>query len=766
MSVRTITSPGVEVFEYDNSQYATTPVGTSVLLMGFAANGPSDEILQITSMEEFEQVYGKPTNPAERYFYHSASQLYSSNANVYAARLPYGESNGEGFGDKYGALVYPVQGYTLNDGVELSSIEFDGKNWLSGGNLIELSSIGKQVENSTLSDAEFIVFSKPKHVDLTKKEYQDISENGISNNPELSGYGMAILNSSQTTINNQFEGYYIGIADNYNMEPYSPYDATTSAQSVNNNSYLSSLSTLDDTNFVQLPEARINFSLSSSANSNVNSTSEVLENIPPYSLWGNEYIDCVTLGLFKLRRSVYSPDTIKLDYSVQEAYYGSFDYYRKEQTSDGGPEISMYVGKKINDNSNDLKIVINKGISNEGNETFLNIDGLPTKKIRFSNDAKALFALGSYTSTTVTDKKIGSLPDKIQRIFNKIEDPELFDLDLTIEAGLGTIWVYSKENGGIFDDTLDLTNVITNNGAGGGFYNTGLTELSGTAAAIKENYATIGNLFITFAQKTRKDHLAILDPLRFTCVKGKDLKILQAVDESGKSYNFSQHYYWPLRYQFMFANTSYAAVYNNWGKVYDSSFNGNIWIPMSGTLASIITYSSTVSYPWFAPAGFTRGVVTTVSDIAVYANQKQRDQLYKIAINPIAYFPNDGICVYGQKTLQSKASAFDRINVRRLFLYLEKAVMNTMKYYVFEPNDYVTRTQVFNTLNPIFKQVQEQRGMYQYRIICNSNNNTDEVIDKNELVVDIYIAPTKSAEFILTNFYAERTGSAIFTENM
>jgi phage tail sheath protein FI len=162
--------------------------------------------------------------------------------------------------------------------------------------------------------------------------------------------------------------------------------------------------------------------------------------------------------------------------------------------------------------------------------------------------------------------------------------------------------------------------------------------------------------------------------------------------------------------------------------------------------------------PWFAPAGFTRGKFPTpVLDIAVSPSQRNRDLLYKQGINPITKFPNDGITVFGQKTKLSTPSAFDRINVRRLFLYLEKVTRTTLKYFVFEPNTLFTRTNVVNVLNPIFENVKNNQGMYDYLIVCDARNNTPTVIDNNQLVVDIYIKPTRSAEFILVNFYATRT---------
>jgi len=161
--------------------------------------------------------------------------------------------------------------------------------------------------------------------------------------------------------------------------------------------------------------------------------------------------------------------------------------------------------------------------------------------------------------------------------------------------------------------------------------------------------------------------------------------------------------------------------------------------------------------PWIAPAGFTRGIVTGITDIAIYPNQKQRDQLYKINLNPVAFFPTEGYVIYGQKTMSKVPSAFDRINVRRLFLTLEKQTNNVAKFYVFEPNTLFTRTQILNVLTPIFDNAKNTSGLYDYLLICDERNNTPAVIDDNSLVVDIYIKPVRTAEFILVNFYATRT---------
>ena len=147
-----------------------------------------------------------------------------------------------------------------------------------------------------------------------------------------------------------------------------------------------------------------------------------------------------------------------------------------------------------------------------------------------------------------------------------------------------------------------------------------------------------------------------------------------------------------------------------------------------------------------------------VTDLAINPTQKQRYLLYKININPIAFFPNDGFVIYGQKTLYRKPSAFDRLNVRRLFLTLEKEAQSLLKYFVFEPNTFATRKRLTGALQPIFDQAKISDGLYDYTLVCDERNNTPDVIDNNQLKISIYIQPVRTAEFILADFIATRTG--------
>jgi phage tail sheath protein FI len=268
-------------------------------------------------------------------------------------------------------------------------------------------------------------------------------------------------------------------------------------------------------------------------------------------------------------------------------------------------------------------------------------------------------------------------------------------------------------------------------------------------------WKTIFNAFENFAKNVRKDCIFISDPLRQIFVNGENTKRINL-----KNSTFNTTIYSPLKKLYSTANSSYAVTYGNWVRVYDTAIDKPVWVPASGFVAATYARTDFDDQPWIAPAGLSRGVLSNILDIGFNPNQKQRDFLYTIAINPIVFFPSDGYAVFGQKTLQKKPSAFDRVNVRRLFLTLEKATTQALKYFVFEPNSEFTRTRVVNTLDPIFENAKNTEGLYDYLIVCDERNNTDANIDNNELLVDIYIKPVKAAEFILVNFIATRTGQS------
>ena len=206
-------------------------------------------------------------------------------------------------------------------------------------------------------------------------------------------------------------------------------------------------------------------------------------------------------------------------------------------------------------------------------------------------------------------------------------------------------------------------------------------------------------------------------------------------------------------------NTSYAASYWPWCQVKDPDSGKNVWVPASTLVGGVYAYNDSVSEPWFAPAGINRGGLNTVIRAAQRLSQSNRDTLYSGKVNPIATFPGTGVVVYGQKTLQTKASALDRVNVRRLLIALKGYISQVAQNLVFEQNTIATRNQFLSQVNPYLESVQQRQGLYAFKVIMDGSNNTPDVIDRNQLIGQIYIQPTKTAEFIYLDFNILPTGA-------
>ena len=768
---RTIQSPGVQISEVDLSLRANLAAATNILIPGFAPKGPSSDPVQISTLSEFEQIFGTPTNAAERYFYQTAKAVFQSPANVTCYRIPYGNGAGLGTTSQYSALVYPVVTATLSANPTA---------------VTTLTSTNLSYPASASGVTYF--FGAPTHVTLAESDYLSVlrgdaftwSASGaqatFSTLGSLSAAGLIVLNKAQASVNSRFEGTYIALTDNTALNPATQFDDFNSVQSVNTNGFIT------PNNYVTVPSQRLTFSLSATTLGANGSISEVVENIPTFDTSSTAFNDTVNIGVFKLRQSVFSPDTIQLDYVLQEGYNASFDYYRQINNPNGGPATSYFL-EQVENSSNNIIALVNPYISNKNTTSWLNLSGVPNKSVRFLNSARAvplaydtisgnndtfatrtgatsatynalitqygstnsLVALGDYAVENVATKVIGDVPTKVNNMLNLMDNADLYPLSIVTEAGLGTIYAnsFNPTTSGYFDDSVPYTGTDIN----------ALTAQDGTgaSAAIALNYKAVASQFVNFTANKRKDHLFIADPLTNIFVQNG----VKTLDDPNK--DFSTYIYWPLYNQFSFINNSYTAVYANAVQVPDQSSSRLVWVPFSGFAAAIMANTDSNYQPWTAPAGFRRGVVNGVTDIAIYPKQKQRDQLYKINLNPVAFFPNEGYVVYGQKTMSKLPSAFDRINVRRLFLTLENQTNLVARNYVFEPNTLFTRTQVKNVLTPIFDNAKNSAGLYDYLLICDERNNTPAVIDDNSLVVDIYIKPVRTAEYVLVNFYATRT---------
>jgi hypothetical protein len=210
-------------------------------------------------------------------------------------------------------------------------------------------------------------------------------------------------------------------------------------------------------------------------------------------------------------------------------------------------------------------------------------------------------------------------------------------------------------------------------------------------------------------------------------------------------------------------DSNYAATYYPWLRVIDTNTNKLIWVPPSVILPEIYAYNDNVAAEWFAPAGLNRGGIASAVGVKVRLPQASRDTLYEGKVNPIAQFPGQGICVWGQKTLQRRSSALDRVNVRRLLIAVKKYIASSARYLVFEQNVEATRNRFLNIVNPYLASVQERSGLYAFRVVMDETNNTPDVIDRNILYGQLYLQPTRTAEFIILDFNVLPTGATFPT---
>lgn len=941
MAQRTINSPGVEIRESDLSLTAPANVGTNIYITGFAQQGPIDEVLSITTKQELVQVFGTPTNSAERYFHYSINELLNSPATIYASRLPYGAGLGDGFGSKYGALVYPVvtvtgdtetnqvstfrlnitdftEGgsfaalsagalsgvtITLQDSVggeALSSYTVgfsggagatgqDGLNFpaVSAGNVyagttlnaiinldsassmstlalaitagVTLSSMNANglasqfglsgaggtgtglrsikftltgdsnrvsgvpsvtpsvAEPFTEANATFTlsaasdqgvsydlnvlsgtyVLGEPTHLEISESDYlkglqgtaftwSDTAATSGFGDVGLSGAygaGLVILNKSSTTINPDFEGYYVGASDNTNLNPATDFDNILYAKTVSQSANV--LSGDGVQSYVTLANSMLAFKLSADPQTGPQNTiSEIMDNFTGYDIGNRADDDILNLGVFKLRKSIYANEAFKLDYVLEDGIAGSINAFTTQQNPNGGAQIPTFI-ETLDSNSRNIEILVNDYVSNRMRGTdATDLSGNVLKRIRvyttsltenmssgetgINEDVKvqlaaqphlrkadSLYPLGSYGDRAVKSKDIGNIPNKVDRALESVKNNDLYDIDVVVEGGLGTIWAIASAASTSYYDEFVYSG--DTKAAVDGLRTSGDVELT-AALTLRNDYNAVFNKFESFCSPPylgggRGDCIFVADPIRQILIEGNGK--VKYLDD--KNRNFQTGIYWAIRHQFETQNTSYATVYGNWALVNDDYSGQNVYVPFSPFAAAAMARTDAATFPWFAPAGFTRGLVTNANDIAVNPNQKQRDELYKANINPVAQFPAQGMVIFGQKTLSKKPSAFDRINVRRLFLTLERPTRKLARYFVFENNTEFTRTRFVNALTPLFERAKNNQGVYDYLIVCDERNNTPSVIDANELVVDIYIKPTRTAEYILVNFYATRT---------
>ena len=283
-----------------------------------------------------------------------------------------------------------------------------------------------------------------------------------------------------------------------------------------------------------------------------------------------------------------------------------------------------------------------------------------------------------------------------------------------------------------FEDTESLDVNLVLGGPGGG---------SGDSASAQDTHVTM----LTDLVEKRRDCVGFVSPYRSATVN-----VTSTITQTS---NVKTAFDLCPSSSYMVYDSAYKYMYDKYNDVYRH-------VPMNGDTAGLCAYTDRVTDPWYSPGGYNRGNVRGAIKLSYNPTKADRDILYRARINPIVNFPGQGVVLFGDKTALTKPSAFDRINVRRLFLVLEKAIATAAKYQLFEFNDEFTRAQFRSMVEPFLRDVQGRRGITDFTVICDSSNNTGFVIDRNEFVADMYIKPARSINFITLNFIATRTGVA------
>jgi hypothetical protein len=403
---------------------------------------------------------------------------------------------------------------------------------------------------------------------------------------------------------------------------------------------------------------------------------------------------------------------------------------------DSGPGTTNYATDVGGSNDELYIVVIDEdggitGVANTVLEIFIVSKGIDAKSVTGESMyyKDKLFRSSNYIYWMDHQSPAGSYPAFGGSVKGVVYDPTAVVYDLSLAHGLDGVYPTS----GDFKEGLDKFN---------------------DADTIDVNLIMAGPADMVHAQNVvnlctaRKDVLGFISP-EMTDVVG-------VVSSDTQTTNVKAYFD-------LLTSTSYVSFDSGWKYQYDTYNDVYRWVPLNGDIAGCCANTDDVADPWFSPAGMSRGNIKSVVKLAYNPKKNERDTLYKARINPVVTFPGMGTLLWGDKTAQAKASAFDRINVRRLFMVLEKAISRASKAQLFELNDDITRNNFIAMTEPFLRDVQGRRGITDFKVVCDISNNTGDVIDRNEFRADIYIKPARSINFITLTFVATRTGVS-FTE--
>ena len=655
-----------------------------------------------------------------------------------------------------------------------------------------------------LNDANFYVLGAPISKTLNASEYQLLGNTqfnwkcGAFENAEAAldvvnndvRAGLIIVNEIKAAQLEDYSGYYVTVTDNLNVNPATDFDSITGVAG-----YYQSVCPGVSGEWINVPQARLNFNVSSIFDSSAGSISEIVENISGPNFQTDAYNDSVAVSLFKIRPTQYTETINKLDSVLIEKFVGSFNSGRLVNNPNGGSPQSDFIEKTINDGSNYMRAFVNPYVSQ--NNCWTDSTGITQKTVRmfrertsgvfnnFNAQAKLkeygdnMYGMGVYTGwcrdilyDLCQKKDIGNLPAKLERVLREVENPIDYPLDIIIDNGLSTMWA---TRAAVSSDSCITDTSICYNYDDTYFVDTNsLSPFDGTQmnSSIGDSWEVIANIIDSFGRYNRPATgdvgvYSIVDPLRQIFVNGPDYKVVQrqtqvlldpATNQPTQAYaTFSRNIHAYLRNLFAGFTSNMCESHANWIKSLDTNTGNLCWYAPSPFKAALFARNDANQFPWTAPLGVANGALANIIDLAINPNQRERDLLSNINLNPIVRFP-EGNLVWNTLTLQTENTALRENYIRRGLLWLGKSAQATLRPFIGQPNTVVTRTRVKNSLQPILEFMKNNSGLYDYMIVCDDRNNDATTIDKYQLNVALYVKPVKTIKFILVNIIVTNTG--------
>lgn len=709
-------SPGVNVSEIDLTTVVPAVATTEAGIVGNFRWGPVEERILIDSENTLVNTFQKPNTDNAEDFFTAASFLAYGNQLWVVRGLPSGGTNSNS-ANNTGIVIKSEDDY-IN---QYPSGVTGAGNWVakypSGvyGDSLKVSIC--QSANAWSSTLTGNVYATESSTTLLGDEY--VATVAISN-PSANGTGYA-------------NGETVSISEGTSIS-----SATFTIDQVDTNGQISSISILDKGAFYSARPADItNVVLSDPAGggtaANVSITFAVgtafsteLTAGDLVVLGNNEVpyrVDSIANNTFATLDSTYKETSSST--ATPERRWEFYNYF------DVAPGTSEYATTRGGSNDElHIAVVDEDGEwSTTKNEVIEKFDSVSK-----ANDAKTSDGASNYYKTVINNTSKYIWWGNHDSILSNAGGLSSATYSVTDDAPI-TESMTGGADGSTVADSAYLTGYDL-------FKNTEEIDVAILIAAAASS--TVANHVINNVAEYRKDIIACISPEQADVVNNN----ATAVSELNDIIDFRN----------TLPSSSYATMDSGWKYIYDRYNDTYRWVPLNGDVAGLMVRTDTIRDPWFSPAGFNRGNIKNVVKLAFNPNKSQRDQLYKNGINPVTSFPGEGTVLYGDKTLLAKPSAFDRINVRRLFIVLEKAISTAAKFTLFEFNDEFTRAQFRNLVEPFLRDVQGRRGITDFLVVCDETNNTPEIIDRNEFVGDIYIKPNRSINFIQLNFVAVRTG--------